>query len=84
MIPFDLDRTHAERLASFLGQLEPMFPNPQAAAELRRLQEVNQDLLEALKALLWLEEEALRGGDDIDICQEVEEARAAVAKATGE
>jgi len=43
------EKSHAERIASFLEQMEPMFPNPQAAAELRRLHEVNQELVEALE-----------------------------------
>jgi len=44
-------KSYAERIASFLEQMESMFPNPQAAAELRRLHEVNQELLEALKEI---------------------------------
>ena len=56
-----------------------------AAAELRRLHEVNAELLEALKGLVQLdEEEHQRGPGDIDICQEVQIAYAAIAKATGE
>ena len=43
------EKSYAERIASFLEQMESMFPNPQAAAELRRLHEVNAELLEALK-----------------------------------
>ena len=45
------EKSYAERIASFLEQMESMFPNPQAAAELRRLHEVNAELLEALKCL---------------------------------
>ena len=45
-----------------------------AAAELRRLHEVNQDLLEALKDVMYWE----NGKPEWDV------ARAAIAKATGE
>lgn len=52
-----IERSYAERIASFLDQMEPMFPNPQAAAELRRLDQLNVELLEALQlcseALTW-------------------------------
>lgn len=41
------------------------------------------ELLDALRGLLALEEENLRGYDDIDVCTEVQFARAAIAKATG-
>ena len=41
------------------------------------------ELLDALRGLLALEEENLRGYDDIDVCAEVQFARAAIAKATG-
>ena len=76
------EKSYAERIASFLEQMESMFPNPQAAAELRRLHEVNAELLEALKVLL----------DDITDYQTINnlggennhsqvQARAAIAKA---
>lgn len=42
-------KSYAERIASFLEKMEPMFPNPQAAAELRRLHQVNQELVQALE-----------------------------------
>ena len=49
-----------------------------AAAELRRLHEVNQELLEALKELVEV-------SAHLNACQgTVEQARAAIAKATGE
>lgn len=41
------------------------------------------DLLEALQGMLSLEESDLRGYDDTDVCKELEDARAAIAKATG-
>lgn len=41
------------------------------------------ELLDALRGLLALEEENLRGYDDIDVCAEVQFARFAIAKATG-
>ena len=41
------------------------------------------ELLDALRGLLALEEENLRGYDDIDVCAEVQFARAAIAKAAG-
>lgn len=41
------------------------------------------ELLDALRGLLALEEENIRGCDDIDVCAEVQFARAAIAKATG-
>lgn len=41
------------------------------------------DLLEALRGLATLEEENLRGGDTIDVCFELAQARAAIAKAEG-
>ena len=57
----------------------------QAAAELRRLHEVNRELLEALRGMLALDEEHhQRGHCDDDVCTEVRKARAAIAKATGE
>ena len=40
------------------------------------------ELLEALRLMVALEEENLRSGDDIDVCFELESARAAIAKAT--
>ena len=41
------------------------------------------ELLEALRGMVALEEENLRSSDDIDVCFELESARAAIAKATG-
>ena len=69
---------HLERFRS--------FPDDQAAAaELRRLYGVNQELLDALRGMLALDEEHhQRGHCDDDVCEEVLKARAAIAKATGE
>jgi hypothetical protein len=41
------------------------------------------DLMDALKALLSLDDDHQRGSGDEDVCQEVRMARAAIAKATG-
>ena len=57
----------------------------QAAAELRRLYAANQELLDALRGMLALDEEHhQRGHCDDDVCAEVRKALAAIAKATGE
>lgn len=76
----------ALRLADALDRMSLSTKwDKQAAAELRRLHEVNQGLLEALKGMVQLdEEEHQRGPGDIDICKEVQDACAAIAKATGE
>ena len=53
--------------------------------ELRRLHVLNAELLEALKGMVQLdEEEHQRGPGDIDICKEVQDAHAAIAKAESE
>ena len=62
------------------GQLESGRPvTGSAAAELRRLNEVNQELLEALEAALKLIELVMPIDGDV-----TRKARAAIAKATGE
>ena len=70
------EKSHAERIASFLEQMEPMFPNPQAAAELRRLHEVNQELVEALEKLARLGNAGQYGNSEGNTI-----AQAALAKA---
>ncbi len=72
------EKSHAERIASFLEQMEPMFPNPQAAAELRRLHEVNQELVEALEKLARLGNAGQYGNSEGNTI-----AQAALAKARG-
>ena len=54
--------------------------NPEADA---RLIAAAPDLMDALKALLSLDDNHQRGNGDEDVCQEVQMARAAIAKATG-
>ena len=67
----------ALRLADEVTGMQPAYFTSEVAAELRRLHEVNQELLAALKAQMyvtdWSEQEA---ANDI--------ARAAIAKAEGE
>jgi hypothetical protein len=55
-----------------------------AAAELRRLHEVNQDLLEALKRIAA--PNTLNADDRVEVCREAlrEIARAVIANTTGE
>ena len=67
----------AERIEEANG--EPIAVDPQAAAELRRLYEVNRELLEALEAALKLIELVMPVEGDV-----TRKARAAIAKATGE
>jgi hypothetical protein len=78
----DTKQPEALRLAQSL-EGSPYLNDKIVAAELRRLHEVNQELLKALKLLLSLEEEGLRGHDDIDVCYEMRQAREAIAKAEG-
>jgi hypothetical protein len=66
----------ALRLANALGKYRTPPEAAQAAAELRRLHEVNQELLEALKEILDGEGKSFR-----ELC---EQARAAINKAEGE
>jgi hypothetical protein len=75
------EKSHAERIASFLEQMEPMFPNPQAAAELRRLHEVNQELVSVLGFII--DNHASAVADLLFGEGWVETARAALAKARG-
>jgi mevalonate kinase len=66
----------ALRLANILEKMPLGQCDEQAAAELRRLHEVNQELLEALKEIMsWEENEQMTWA---------QKARAAIAKATGE
>lgn len=84
------DKPEALRLADALEQQFPVgtaqdYLDGESAKELRRLHEVNQELLEALRGMLALDEEHhQRGHCDDDVCAEVRKARAAIAKATGE
>jgi hypothetical protein len=48
-----------------------------------RLIAATPDLIDALEALLSLDDDHQRGKGDEDVCQEVRMARAAIAKATG-
>ena len=72
-----MNEHNALRLAKWLDAMPSSgyaLPN-QAAAELRRLHEVNQELLEALKELVEV-------SAHLNACQgTVEQARAAIAKA---
>ena len=75
------DKPEALLLAGQLESGEPVTGS--AAAELRRLHAVNQELLDALRGMLELDEEHhQRGHCDDDVCTEVRKARAAIAKAT--
>lgn len=72
------EKSNAERIASFLERMEPMFPNPQAAAELRRLHELNRELVDSL-------------GEVVAYCEEhgfswsvLAQAKTTLNKATGE
>lgn len=54
------------------------------ASRIETLEALNQELVEALKGMVQLdEEEHQRGPGDIDICKEVQDAYAALAKASG-
>lgn len=75
------EKSHAERIASFLEQMEPMFPNPQAAAELRRLHEVNQELVNAVLDLLM--DTPPCDCEKTDMRCPVQNARAVLEKARG-
>ena len=70
------NKPEALRLAEHLERFRSFPDDQDAAAELRRLHEVNQELLEALKVLVE------NGG--IGPEQMFHDARAAIAKATGE
>jgi len=71
----------ALRLADWLIDGEPYNAAPEAAAELRRLHSVNDELLKGLEKLIRLIEV-----EDAHLANfgEVEAARAVMAKATGE
>ena len=71
------DKPEALLLAGQLESGEPVTGS--AAAELRRLHEVNQELLGALEAALKLIELVMPIEGDV-----TRKARAAIAKATGE
>ena len=73
------DKPEALRLAGELVETPFQSTRYIAAAELRRLHEVNQELLEALDAALKLIELVVPIEGDV-----TRKARAAIAKATGE
>ena len=74
----------ALRLADALEELDVQFSQTglcgEAAAELRRLHALNQELLEALKDMLDNHEDACTGYGE----GAADKARVAIAKATGE
>ena len=73
------NKPEALRLAEELERVYGYPDTDAAAAELRRLHEVNQELLEALDAALKLIELVMPIEGDV-----TRKARAAIAKATGE
>jgi hypothetical protein len=77
------EQPEALRLADRLDLWGDQGDLLEAAAELRRLHEVNQELLEALKEAADALEIASNGGG-VNFYQYAKEARAAIAKATGE
>ena len=70
----------ALRLADEVAAMQPAYFTSEVAAELRRLHEVNQELLTALKALLSLHDDPM----PYDAATTRAAARAAIAKAEGE
>ena len=81
------DKPEALLLAGQLESGEPVTGS--AAAELRRLHEVNQELLEACMAMIeWDDRENDHAVDfhkRMELCElAFQKARAAIAKATGE
>jgi hypothetical protein len=74
----DIKQPEALRLADELESFCVDAPVFQAADELRRLHEVNAELLEALKALIDMDVAYQRGEK---VVQAVEAAKAAIAKA---
>ena len=67
------------------GSAVMLYRNPDDEMKANaRLIAAAPELLEALRGMVALEEENLRSGDDIDVCFELESARAAIAKAKGE
>ena len=75
-------KPEALRAAEFLER-RASYGDTEAAAELRRLHEVNQELLEALKEAADALETASNDGG-VNFYQYAKEARAAINKATGE
>lgn len=76
------EQSEALRLAELLeNSLKATFNTDEAAAELRRLHEVNQELLGALKKAKWMLERDYI--DDQKMCV-IEKCEAAIAKAQGE
>ncbi len=73
------NKPEALRLAGHLERFRSFPDDQDAAAELRRLHEVNQELLEALEAVLAL----IELGIPIEGAA-TRKVRAAIAKATGE
>jgi hypothetical protein len=69
----------ALRLADALDAYHKRSEDKEAAAELRRLHEVNAELLDALKKLCAMAD----GGDVVCWATEWYDARAAIAKAEG-
>ena len=65
------------------GECSAHAKEPKLKAELRRLHEVNTELLEALKEIVSIEDQ-MYGSDWVEIEQARSIARAAIAKATGE
>ena len=72
------DKPEAIRLAEHLEAFRSFPDDIAAATKLRRLHEVNQELLEALEAALKLIELVMPIDGDV-----TRKARAAIAKATG-
>jgi hypothetical protein len=74
------------RLADALDrEYKPLHHIPhEAAAELRRLHEINQKLLESLEDLVCLAEVAMRKAGEYQIDAELQDAHAAITKATRE
>lgn len=80
------NQPEALRLADALAYCDSNVAS-QAAAELRRLHEQNQELLKAAKSVLWYEAEDDHNKADyyqkLKMCRDSEEAiRTAIAKAT--
>jgi hypothetical protein len=88
-----MDKSEALRLADQLDSPDTLCTAPDilgAAAELRRLYKMNQDLLEVVqKYIAWAEAEndhkETTFWERVEMCREVDAlARAAIAKAEGE
>jgi hypothetical protein len=74
-------QTEAQRLADELGAYHTAPHHKQAAAELRRLDAVNAQLLEALRDMV---NTLTDGPDESDIARVFSVARAAIAAARGQ